>query len=42
MQITLLMNFRIYNSDSPLFIGNVNDDVVKEVKSPNYSISSKG
>ena len=29
-------NYRLHNSDSPLLIGNVNDEVVKEIKDPLY------
>ena len=30
-------NYKLHNPDSPLLIGNVNDnDVVKEVKEPSY------
>jgi DNA repair photolyase len=29
-------NFKLHNPDSPLLIGNVNDDAVKEVREPSY------
>lgn len=31
------MNFKLHNPDSPLMIGNINEnDVVKEVREPSY------
>ena len=29
-------NFKLHDPDSPLLIGDVNDDVVKEVREPSY------